>query len=191
MFPRPVIRAEEVKEGGNFAIINNAPEQTLDKWVAYDISLQSDGVEIQPDSEVVRAVVANLMAKLDPRRPDPYRDIPLLSPGRCAVYSVWTACNELSGGNFEGFFASPSACFAELAADGYDRIGAPRCGDILREALAAKPEQLRELNAAFSDAAEAEQPMTLCAEYIRDNPAEFVDSPGDDAVLPRETNELL
>lgn len=144
-----------------------------------------------PDSEVVRAVVANLMAKLDPRRPDPYRDIPLLSPGRCAVYSVWTACNELSGGNFEGFFASPSACFAELAADGYDRIGAPRCGDILREALAAKPEQLRELNAAFSDAAEAEQPMTLCAEYIRDNPDEFVDSPGDDAVLPRETNELL
>lgn len=144
-----------------------------------------------PESELVRAIIANLMAKLDARHPDPYRDIPLLSPGRCAVYSVWAAGNELSGGNFEGFFASPAACFAELAADGYDRIGAPRCGDILREAMAAAPSALAELNAAFSDAAEAEQPMVLCAEYIRDNPEEFVDTPEEDTVLPRETDELL
>ncbi len=47
-----VIQAEQVKEGGNFTIINNALKKTSDKWVAYDISLLSNGVEIQPNGKV-------------------------------------------------------------------------------------------------------------------------------------------
>ncbi len=47
-----VIKVEEVKEGGNFTIINNALQQTSDKWVAYDISLMSDNVAIQPNGKV-------------------------------------------------------------------------------------------------------------------------------------------
>lgn len=47
-----VLKVEEVKEGGNFTIINNALHQTSDKWVAYDISLMSDNVTIQPNGKV-------------------------------------------------------------------------------------------------------------------------------------------
>lgn len=50
--PDTVIQAEEVKDGGNFVIINNALEQTSDKWVAYDISLISNQAEIQPNGNV-------------------------------------------------------------------------------------------------------------------------------------------
>lgn len=50
--PDTVIQAKQVTEGGNFAIINNALEQTSDKWVAYDIKLLSNNAEIQPNGKV-------------------------------------------------------------------------------------------------------------------------------------------
>ena len=50
--PDTVLKAEEVKEGGNFTIINDALAQTSHKWMAYDISLQSSGTEIQPIGKV-------------------------------------------------------------------------------------------------------------------------------------------
>lgn len=50
--PDTVMQVEEVKDGGNFTIINNALAQTSDKWVAYDISLHANGVEIQPNGKV-------------------------------------------------------------------------------------------------------------------------------------------
>lgn len=47
-----VIRVNEVKDDGNFTIVNNALEQISDKWVAFDISLLSGGTEIQPNGKV-------------------------------------------------------------------------------------------------------------------------------------------
>lgn len=47
-----VIRVKEVKDDGNFTIVNNALEQISDKWVAFDISLLSSGTEIQPNGKV-------------------------------------------------------------------------------------------------------------------------------------------
>ena len=131
-----------------------------------------------PDEEVVEAVAANLMAKLDRRRPDPYKTIPLLSHGRCVVYSVWLVCRELDEAGFEEFFVSPSSAFGELAADGLEEIGAGRCAAVLRSALAATPqtEELAELHADYLEAMEQEQPLALCVPYIRDNAADFVDA---------------
>ena len=50
--PDTVIQAEPVTEGGNFTIVNDALAQTSRKWVAYDISLLSDNVKIQPSGKV-------------------------------------------------------------------------------------------------------------------------------------------
>ena len=47
-----MIQAEPVTEGGNFTIVNDALAQTSRKWVAYDISLLSDNVKIQPSGKV-------------------------------------------------------------------------------------------------------------------------------------------
>ena len=58
--------------------------------------MTEDKLSAVPDDQLVDAVIANLMAKLDPRHPDPYRTIPLLSHGRCVVYSVWLLCRSLA-----------------------------------------------------------------------------------------------
>lgn len=50
--PDTVIQAQQVTEGGNFTIVNNALEHISDKWVAYDISLISNQAEIQPNGNV-------------------------------------------------------------------------------------------------------------------------------------------
>lgn len=138
-----------------------------------------------PDEELVDAVVANLLEKQDRRRPDPYHTIPLLSRGRTAVYSIWLICKELDEGSFENLYAGPSAVFDELAADGMDLIGAPRCAAALRAAkdqigdMEGHAEELAQLHADFLEAAEDEQPLGRCVEYIRANPREFVDGDSD------------
>lgn len=133
-----------------------------------------------PDEEVVRAVVANLMNKQDKRRPDAAAQLPFLSRGRAAVYSVWLLCNELEKQGFDSFFASPSRRFAEPAVDGLERIGASNSATALRAAVrAAENAEEKPLwdavTTVFREAIAAEQPLVLCVQYIRDNPDEFVD----------------
>ena len=118
-------------------------------------TLDEDTLASIPDEDLVDAVVANLLEKQDRRRPDPYHTIPLLSRGRAAVYSVWLLCKELDEGSFEDLYASASSVFDELAADGMDLIGAPRCGTALREAkeqiadMEGNAETLSQLHADF------------------------------------------
>ena len=88
-------------------------------------------------------------------------------------------------GSFEDLYAGPSAVFDELAADGLDLIGAPRCAAALRTAkerisdMEGHAEELAELHADFLEAAEEERPLDRCVEYIRANPREFVDQSPD------------
>ncbi len=133
-----------------------------------------------PDEEVVRAVVANLMNKQDKKRPDPAAQLPFFSRGRAAVYSVWLLCNELETQEFDTVFRSSSRRFAEPAADGLDRIGATNSATALRAAIRAAEDDTQTplwdaVTTVFREAVTAEQPLTLCVRYIRDNPDEFVD----------------
>lgn len=91
--------------------------------------LDREKLDATPDGELVNAVAANLMGKLDSRRPDAYRVIPLLSHGRCLVYSIWLICHELDETGFEELLASPSGDFLELAADGAAGAGSPALCD--------------------------------------------------------------
>lgn len=140
------------------------------------------------DDELLDAVIANLHEKLDPKRPDPYRTIPLLSPGRCAVYFVWLITKELDEGSFEDLYARPSGAFVELSADGMARIGAARSEQLLRRSVelagtkdAADSEAFAQLHADFLEAVEQEKPLALCAAYIRENPSEFLDEGTEEA----------
>ncbi len=125
-------------------------------------TLSAETLAAIPDGELVRAVVANIMAKTDRRHPDVYHLIPLLSHGRIAVYSVWLICHELEIAEWESLLRSPSGRFLEAARDGFSLIGAESC------AAAEEETTLREAIAA-------EQPLALCVTYIRDNPDEFLD----------------
>ena len=147
--------------------------------------LDEEKLAAVPDSEVVEAVVANLLEKQDRRRPAPYHTIPLLSRGRAAVYSVWLICKELDKGSFEDLYTGPSAVFDELAADGLELVGAPRCAAALRAAkdkiadMEGNAEELAELHADFLEAVGEEQPLEGCVAYIRANPREFIDGESD------------
>ncbi len=133
-----------------------------------------------PDTELVRAVVANVMNKQDKRRPDIASQLPLLSRGRSAVYSVWLLCEETRERSPDAFFASPSRRFAESAADGFERIGALNCATALRTTLRSYDEKAQKplwdaVTTVFSEAIASEDPLALCVSYIRENPDEFVD----------------
>lgn len=129
-----------------------------------------------PDGEVVEAVVANLMAKQDKKRPDPYHTLPQLSRGRLAIYSVWLIDHELQAGSFETCLEGPSAPFCEFAADGMELLGASGCAKAVRSALQTRSEEeLAELHADYLEAAEQELLSGKCIDYIRQNPDEFVD----------------
>lgn len=133
-----------------------------------------------PDEELVRAVVANLMSKQDKKRPDPAAQLPLLSRGRSAVYSVWLLCHELETQAFDAYFRSSSRRFAEPAADGLERIGATNSATALRAAIRAAEDDTQTplweaVTTVFREAVSSEKPLELCVQYIRDNPDEFVD----------------
>lgn len=129
-------------------------------------TLSTETLATISDSDVVRAVAANIMAKTDRRRPDVYNLIPLLSHGQVAVYSVWLVCHELETADMDALLHSSSGRFVEPAADGFSLIGADRCAAALLE-----PQD----EPTLRDAIVAEQPLSLCVAYIRDNPDEFID----------------
>ena len=138
-----------------------------------------------PDEELLTAVTANLLGKQDRRHPDLSVTLPLLSPGRCGVYSVWLVCHELEKGELGAFFGSPSRRFGELAATGFDLVGADACAAAMQaavEAYVTHPKKQRgqvpwdTLTVQLRQAVEAEHPLGLCVQYIRDNPEQFADA---------------
>ncbi len=136
-------------------------------------TLTPDSLAAVADGELVRAVAINVMQKTDKKRPDVYALIPFLSHGRVAVYSVWLLCHELETSSVTALLTSPSGCFLEPAADGLALIGAEASAAALTAVLEAPDDQTRAdaLHAALA----AEDPLTLCVPYIRENPDEFVD----------------
>lgn len=154
-----------------------------DQLTARYKSLDESALAEIPDDRLVDAVAANVIAKLDPRRPDAYHLVPTLSQGRCSVYCVWLVCHECAQGGLAGFYAGPSAVFAELAADGLELVGAVECAAAVRAAM-REGADLSALSASFDDAAKRELPLEKCVAYIRDNPGEFVDAPSDSHTSP-------
>lgn len=135
-------------------------------------TLTPDTLSALPDEELLRAVIANLLA----RNTDLYRETAVLSHGRTAVYSVWLLCNEIATADFEKLSAT-SRRFADVATDGFLLLGAERCAAALQNLVTAfaNGTLTAELSATFRDAIEQEQPLEQCTAYIRQNINEFCD----------------
>ena len=134
------------------------------------------------DADLADAVVANLNGKLDPKVPDPYHTIPLLSRERNLVYALWLCDHELQNGNFATMQEVGSFRFLDAAADACEQIGAEKCADALRTAFqnAADEEALADAHVAYMEARGEEQPMEHLVPFIRDNAAAFLDEPTDE-----------
>ena len=140
-------------------------------------------LDAAPDEDLADAVVANLNGKLDPKLPDPYYTIPLLSRERNLVYALWLCDHELQNGNFQTMQNTGSFRFVDVAADACDQVGAEKCAAALRDAFqnAADEEALADAHIAYMEARGEEQPMEHLVAFIRDNAAAFLDEPDEEA----------
>lgn len=141
-----------------------------------------------PDEKLVNAVVANLMEKLPLRRPDPLITIPRLSHGRNAVYFCWMLCKEIEHNGVEAILKKPASRFVDVGIEGLVTVGANTTADAVRAFVTPVAQSVAAIGkadvsieqdapeAAVLSAIEAEQPLSLCVEYIRANPEEFLDT---------------
>ncbi len=135
-------------------------------------TLTADTLSALPDEELLRAVIANLLA----RGTDLYKETAVLSHGRTAVYSVWLLCNEIATADFNKLSATTRR-FADMATDGFLLLGAEKCAAALQTLVTAFADGTltAELSAALRDAIAAENPLERCTAYIRENIDEFCD----------------
>ncbi len=127
-------------------------------------------LDATPDEGLVNAVIANLMTKLEGRRPDPLVTMPQLSRGRCAVYFAWVLTKEIEHNGAGALKRKPASRFCDIGVEGLSTVGATETAAIVRAFL--NDEGVAE---QVVTAVAAEQPLTLCRDYIRGNPEEFVD----------------
>ena len=133
-------------------------------------------LDATPDEELVNAVAANLMGKLSSRRPDPLITIVHLSHGRNAVYFTWMLVKEVEHNGVEALLKKPASRFVDVGVEGLITVGAEQTAAAVR-AFVAQTEQDGEASPAeqLLLAMETEQPLSLCVDYIRDNPDDFLD----------------
>ena len=134
-----------------------------------------------PDAELLEAVIANLHAKQDPKQPDPYCTLPLLSHERALVYSVWLVSKELETGTMGALLGGPSAPFCEYAVEGLTQMGAVTAAKALSDAMeATTPEAVANCGVDYQNAVAWELPLSRCVTYIRENAAAFLDEEGEE-----------
>lgn len=125
-----------------------------------------------PDDQLVKAVVANLLAKAEDANMDAYAVIPALSQERCAVYSVWLFMRELQSGNPSALRQSGQFGFSELAADGLELLGFDTIAANLRDYLQTADDARV---AAMKLTLEATNPGAALTDFIRNNADAFCD----------------
>ncbi len=144
-----------------------------EKQESASLRLTAETLAATPDDKLVNTVIRDLLNSCEQARkggslpwsaPDMYRMVTDWSNPQVNVYAVWVAVKEAENGGIAGMKASPSGAFFDLAADGFAQIGATAC----EAAFRAEDEE------AFVAAVAAEDPLTLCIEYIRDNAEMFV-----------------
>lgn len=124
------------------------------------------------DDQLVKAVVANLLAKAEDARMDAYAIIPALSQERCAVYSVWLFMRELQSGDPAALRQSGQFGFSELAADGLELLGFGALAASLRDYLQTADDICAN---DMIDTLKTTDLNKALAEFIRDHAEAFCD----------------
>lgn len=127
--------------------------------------LTADKLAALPDNLVVNTVIKDMLAACEAAKREPYRMAATWSNQQVNVYSVWATVKELEQTVFSTLTGTPAGQFLPLSVEGFQQIGAPACAAAVEAAD----------DDAFSAAVEAEEPLTRCIEYIRDNAEAFVE----------------
>ncbi len=147
-----------------------APEDTPSPYAV----LKEEELRTIPDDKLASVVMANLLAKMDKKHPEPYVTIPPLGEARCTVYCVWLFDRILQEDGAASLRRGREVKLLDFAVEGFRTVGAPRCA----EAVAAifdgntPPKQAER---AYLAAAAEEKPAEALIPYIKDNLPLFCD----------------
>lgn len=140
------------------------------------ITLTKERLDATPDETLVSTVIANLLAKLDKKHPDPYVTIPSLGEARCTVYCVWVYDRLMTEDGAAALRKDQAAMLLNFALEGFKTLEATECAAAIEAVFAAENEE--ELSAAadaYAAAVAEEQPLSACVPFIRDNLSLFCD----------------
>ncbi len=133
-------------------------------------------IHTAPEGELVDGAVSRILAKAaETRRPDPIVVLSGLPHANTTVYTVWVMCKELATSNYATLMKTAARGLADLAKESFADIGATACAEAW-EALHTAVERTEELEQAMRLAIQAECPLSLCEEYIRDHAEDFIDA---------------
>lgn len=134
-------------------------------------------IENAPEGELVDGAVSRVLAKAaEARRPDPVVVLASLPHANTTVYAVWVVCKEMAASGYAAMMKTAAREFADLARESFADIGAEACAAAW-EALHVAEEKTDELEQALRAAIQAECPLSLCEDYIRDHADDFIDAP--------------
>jgi hypothetical protein len=127
-----------------------------------DLRVSVDTLDDEDDADLTWRVIAPAYEAVSlSDGPDALaRDLASLTPGQRALLAMhWCVAETLNGG-FDQFFTNPSGLLADEAIVGFERLGVPELGGILRaarEILATRPAEADTNAAAFDEATEADR----------------------------------
>ena len=146
-------------------------------------TLTAENLAATPDGELVEAVVANVLARAaESRRPDPVAELAVMPQPFTVVYSIWAVCKEMADGSYANMKRA-TRHVVDAAVDGLPVVGAAATAAALatlRDTHANK-QDMTAAEAAFRLAVEQENPLALCATYIRDHVPQLLGEDEEDA----------
>ena len=168
-----------LRRTGNSKKDESRSAQLMEKYA----TLTAENLAETPDAELVEAVVANVLARAaESRRPDPVAELAVLPQPFTVVYSIWAVCKEMAGGGY-ATMKRATRHVVDAAVDGLPVVGATATAmalTALRDAHADK-QDITAAEEAFRQAVDMENPLALCADYIRDHVPQLLGEDEEDA----------
>ena len=101
--------------------------------------LKEEELRTIPDDKLASVIMANLLAKMDKKHPDPYVTIPPLGEARCTVYCVWLFDRILQEDGAASLRRGREVKLLDFAVEGFRTVGAPAVPRRWRRSLTAIP----------------------------------------------------
>ncbi len=128
-----------------------------------------------PEGELVDGVVSRILAKAaEQRRPEPLVVLANLPHANTVVYTVWVVCKEMAASDYAAMMKTSARSLADAAEGCFAQIGASQCAAAFATLNTAE-NRTDDMESALRMAMQAECPLSLCEEYIRDHAEDFLD----------------
>lgn len=132
-------------------------------------------IDSAPEGELVDGAVSRVLAKAQQaRRPDPVVVLAGLPHANTVVYTVWVVCKELTANGYDAMMKTAARELADAVENSFAVIGAPQCAAAW-QTLHTAQEKTADMEQALRIAIQAECPLSLCEEYIREHAEDFIE----------------